>query len=439
MKKHLSIRTFAAALLLACSDMAMAVEPVVPAISQNHLSSKGKNIDIHISSGKDSLQTTYFSLGLLATPYRLDGLGVNVVGTAVQTTANGIQLSGLLNATGRDANGLQIGGIANVVGQDANGVQIGGLMNVTGYNANGVQVAGLMNVNNERMRGIIVGGLMNIGGDRADGLIISGLANITANRSMGVQLAGLMNVTGKSMLGLQASTLLNISGHRTRGVQLAGLANISAHMNGVEIAAANVCPTTIRGAQLGAVNYAKSIDGLQIGGYNHCDSIGSGLQLGLVNYSRSHRVLQLGLANLHPDTRVQWLLFGGNVGKANTAVRFLNHHTYTLVGLGTHYAGLDHKFTAGLTYRAGLHQSLCSRLRLSEDLGYVHIQNFHHKDNNPGVPSSQYDLQGRINLECALTSRFGLFASGGYSIERHYGKSGNTGHKPLLEWGIILF
>ncbi len=398
---------------------------------------KSMNADIHIASGKDSVRTTYFSLGLMATPRELSGLAVNVVGTAVQDDVNGIQVSGLLNVAGDQANGLQLAGIANVSGQNANGLQLAGLMNITDNAANGVQAAGLMNVNCESANGLIVGGLINIAGEHSNGVLVSGLANITARRANGLQMSGLMNVTGDRMQGVQISSLLNVSGHRTRGIQLALLSNVSTHMNGAQLALANICPTTIRGIQGGAFNYSNGIDGLQIGAYNHCDSTGRGLQVGLVNYSRLRKVGQIGLVNLHPDTRIQWMVYGGNIGKINTAARFLNRHTYTILGFGTHFAGLDKKFTAGFTYRAGLHQPLCSRLRLSEDLGYVHIENFHQK--GEGIPARMYALQGRLNLEYAIASKLAVFASGGYNLTRHYGKAGNAAHKPIAEWGIILF
>jgi hypothetical protein len=360
-----------------------------------------------------------------------------VIGTAVQNRTYGVQVSGLLNVTGDNASGLQVAGIANVVGDKANGLQVGGLMNVTGEEANGLQVSGLMNVNSENANGVIVGGLMNITGKNANGLIVSGLANVNGRRANGLQVSGLMNVTGHRMLGVQVSSLLNVSGDRTRGLQVAGLANVSARMNGVQIGLGNFCPTTLYGLQTGGFNYCKRIDGMQMGLVNDCDSIGRGLQLGLVNYSRTRHVKQLGLVNLHPDTRIQWMVYGGNVGKVNTAARFLNHHTYTILGVGTHFAGWDQGFSMGFTYRAGLHQSLCSRLRLSEDLGYAHIENLDAKGN--GVPARSYALQGRINLEYAVAKKAALFVSGGYSLARHYDKAGNAGHKPLCEWGIILF
>jgi hypothetical protein len=412
-------RTLTAALVLAgCSlclpQPATALRPT-PA-------KKGKNIDIHIAAGADSVRTTYFSLGLLATPRNLNGIGVNVVGTAVERHMNGLQVSGLLNVTGRNANGLQLAGIANVCGERANGLQIGGLMNITGRTAQGVQIGGLMNVNSEDALGVIVGGLMNVTGDDAQGLIVSGLANVTAHRANGLQVSGLMNVAGDQMQGMQVTTLLNVSGRRTRGLQVAALGNISVSM---------------RGWQLAAFNYAKMLHGLQTGALNYADSISHGLQVGVVNYSRHHGVQQLGLVNLHPDTRIQAMVYGGNVGKVNAGVRFLNTQTYTILGVGTQYAGWDKKFTLGLQYRAGLHQLLCPRLRLSEDLGYVHIENLDEKGSD--TPARMYALQGRVNLEYALGKKVALFATGGYSLTRHYGKAGNVGHKPIAEWGLILF
>jgi hypothetical protein len=398
---------------------------------------KGKNVDIHIASGKDSLRHTYFSVGLLAVPRHLDGVGVNVVGTIVQHRMHGVQASGLLNVTGDNAYGLQVAGITNVTGEEAYGVQVGGLMNVTNEGIHGLQVSGLANVNSVNADGVVVSGLMNVTGRNANGLVVSGLANVSGSHANGLHVSGLMNVAGDRMQGMQVSSLLNVSGNRTRGLQVAGLCNVSYRISGGQIAAANLCPTRARGFQVGAFNWAKMLQGFQAGVVNDCDSVGHGLQLGVVNYSASRQVTQLGLVNLHPDTRIQWMVYGGNVGKINTAARFLNRHTYTILGLGTHYAGLDKGFSAGLTYRAGLHQPLGSRLRLSEDAGYVHVENFDAK--SECIPSRMYALQGRVNLECAVARRCALFVSGGYSWMRRYGQGANIGHKPLCEWGIILF
>jgi hypothetical protein len=439
-------RTLAAAILLAGSYLclpqrAAAIEPDTFLTQEAQKTKKnlnrGKNVDIHISGGKDSLKTTYFSVGLLAVPYNLSGVGVNVIGTAVQNHMRGLQVSGLLNACGENAYGIQVAGIANVAGNTSHGIQVGGLMNITSENANGLQVSGLMNVNSENAYGVIVSGLVNVSGENTNGVIVSGLANVTGKQANGLQVSGLMNVTGDRMQGVQISSLLNVSGHRTRGLQLAALANVSTHMNGVQLAAANACPTTVCGMQIGACNLTKMLDGAQMGVFNDCDSIGRGMQIGLLNYSGNYKVKQFGLVNLRPDTRIQWMLYGGNVGKINTAARFLNHHTYTILGVGSHYAGFDQGFSMGFTYRAGLHQPLGQRLRLSEDLGYVHIENFDAKSDC--LPARTYALQGRINLEYAVAKKLAIFASGGYNLSRHYGKAGNAGHKPICEWGIILF
>ena len=63
---------------------------------------------------------------------------------------------------------------------------------------------------------------------------------------------------------------------------------------------------------------------------------------------------QLGLVNANPDTRVQMMVYGGNATPANIGVRFKNQLFYTILGVGSMYQGLNNKFSASASYRAGL-------------------------------------------------------------------------------------
>lgn len=49
------------------------------------------------------------------------------------------------------------------------------------------------------------------------------------------------------------------------------------------------------------------------------------------------------------------------------------------------------------------------------------METFGNKHN--GIPARLYALQGRINLEMQLTQKLGIFATGGYGIDKQYGKS----------------
>ena len=70
---------------------------------------------------------------------------------------------------------------------------------------------------------------------------------------------------------------------------------------------------------------------------------------------------------------------------------------------------------------AGLYYPIASKLELSGDLGYFHIENFENEDAE--TPERMYSLQARINLEYKFKSRISFFASGGYGMTRYYDKN----------------
>lgn len=48
------------------------------------------------------------------------------------------------------------------------------------------------------------------------------------------------------------------------------------------------------------------------------------------------------------------MVYGGNATPANIGVRFKNQLFYTILGVGSMYQGLNDKFSASASYRAGL-------------------------------------------------------------------------------------
>ena len=72
-----------------------------------------------------------------------------------------------------------------------------------------------------------------------------------------------------------------------------------------------------------------------------------------MNFSHDTRAKRYGLINVNPDTRIDVMAFAGTSSKANMALRFRNRSTYNIIGAGTHYMGLDDKFSGTLFYRIG--------------------------------------------------------------------------------------
>lgn len=364
------------------------------------LSAQNKSAGINLSLWKDictqphdSTQTTYVNIGLLSTMNRLNGVGINALGSVVHG----------------DMNGVQITGLANLAGGTMRGVQFAGISNISGNNTVGLSAAGLVNITGDGSKGVVITGLTNIGGDNNSGVMLSGFMNVTGNMASGLQLSGAANITGQAFNGVMTSGLLNVVGEHMNGLQMAGLANITGNK--------------LNGVQVGAFNYATNVRGLQIGLVNY--------------YQKEMKGFQLGLVNANPDTRVQMMMYGGNATPANIGVRFKNNLFYTIVGVGSFYQDLNDKFSISASYRAGMSFSIYKGLSISGDLGYQHIEACSNKDEV--IPRRLYALQARANVEYQLTKKFGIFATGGYGLTRFYNRSSNYDKGAIIEAGIVLF
>lgn len=391
--------------------------------SQNSKKDSRTGINLSIWKGiatrrTDSVGSTCLNIGIFSSTNRLNGLGVNVIGSTVRRGVNGVQVAGLFNLVGTSAkgtilegnmNGLQVAGIANINGDNMRGVSLSGLVGIAGDHTQGMVCSGLANITGNYSQGIVLGGLLNVTGDESAGFHVAGLGNISGGSFKGISSAGLINVTGENLVGVQSAGLISITADNMTGVQLSGLSNITGG-----------CAS---GLQLAPVNIAIRAKGLQIGLFNY--------------YKESLEGFQLGLVNANPNTRVQLMLFGGNATKLNIGVRFKNRLFYTILGGGTHYLDFGDKFSAAVFYRAGLELPLSQHLFVSGDLGYQHIETFKNKDY--GFPARLYALQARLNLEYRLTDALGLFLTGGYGASRYYTR-GDTYDKGLIvEGGVVVF
>lgn len=455
----------ATCLLIGCLHV-----PTAASAQKRNKLKKGPNLSLNISAPKDSTKITYLNIGLLTNIYQLQGIGINAISSVVQHDMSGFQISGLASITGRNASGFQLGGIANVAGGNANGIMLSGLMNVAGQRANGIQLSGLGNIAGKNSRGLSIGGLMNLAGVQAQGVQIAGLANIAGKAQSGIAIGGLMNVSAEKMNGAQVTSILNISGGQAKGAQIAVIGNVGVNVKGMQLSGisniasnqisglqlcgavniavktenalqvaglTNVCQGKLRGVQFAPGNYAGEVSGTQIGLLNLCGGSVKGIQIGIINHSKDTTAHKLGLVNITPKTRIQMMAFAGNTSKLNVAVRFKNRWSYTMLGGGTHYLGLNEKFSAGLFYRAGVYYPLTPRLEVSGDLGYSHIENFENEDAD--TPERMYSLQARVNVEYKLRPKFSLFASGGYGMTRYYDQNKFYEKKPIVEVGVLLF
>jgi len=269
------------------------------------------------------------------------------------------------------------------------------------------------------------------------GVQINGLTSFTRSDMRGVQLSGLSSVAG-GMHGIQLSALSNISTSPFSGIQLGGVTNISMGVKkGLQLSGlANISSSYMRGLQTAAYNYADTLNGSQIGLVNVCVSHPRGVQIGLVNYSRDTIAHKVGLVNINPNTQMDMMIFGGSSSKTNIAWRFRNRSTYNIVGFGTHYMGLDEKFSGAVFYRIGQYFRIGRRWSVSGDVGFFHVETF--EENSADKPERLYSLQVRANADYRINRRLSAFATIGYGDTRYYYHSRRYRQRAIFEAGLSL-
>ena len=246
------------------------------------------------------------------------------------------------------------------------------------------------------------------------------ISSVAVDGGHGVQLSGVSNTSAHNLKGLQLSGVSNITAGMDKGVQLSGVLNVSSAMQ--------------RGLQLGAINYADSLNGVQIGVFNIARKHPKGWQVGIVNLSYDSIGHKLGLVNVNPTTDIDIMLYGGSSTKANLAMRYRNKNYYSIFGVGTHFMGLDSKFSGALFYRLGLYKQLSPKWSLSGDLGYYHVETFSRE--NSVKPERLYSLQARINADYRINEKYGAFVSAGWGLTRYYDRNETYRNRPLVELGL---
>lgn len=257
--------------------------------------------------------------------------------------------------------------------------------------------------------------------DSIKGLQI-GLFSNFANKMNGVQLAPLTNACTTELRGMQLSGVSNISKGVRKGMQIAPLTNVCSH--------------SMRGLQIAAYNYADSLSGSQIGLINFCVHHPRGVQIGLVNYSRDTIAHKIGLVNVNPKTQIDLLAFAGTSSKLNMALRFRNRSTYNIIGIGSHFMGIDEKFSGAIYYRIGQYFNINKRLSLSGDVGYYHVETF--QENSDTKPERLYSLQARLNADYKISPALGAFVTIGYGDTRYYSHNRHYRSRFILEAGLAM-
>lgn len=238
----------------------------------------------------------------------------------------------------------------------------------------------------------------------------------------GLQFAGFVNLSAAPLQGVQFAAFNNTAMGVKRGFQLTSVANIASGK--------------VSGAQVSIYNFADTLNGAQVGLFNTAIAHPKGWQVGLLNISHDTIGHKIGLVNVDPTTTIDFMAFGGNANKFNLAARFRNRSTYRIIGFGTHYMGLDEKFSGALFYRLGQYLPLGRRWSLSGDLGFAHIETF--EQNSADKPERLFSLSARVNVDYQFHKNWGAFATVGYGDTRYYENGTRYRNKLLVEAGLTL-
>jgi len=187
---------------------------------------------------------------------------------------------------GRALQGIALAGLANVRGGSVHGIQLAGFANVATGRVNGLQFAGLANVTNGGVSGVQAAGLANVLNGRLRGIELSGLAGVHNGSVDGITLNGLASVTNGRVRGISASGLANVSNGGFHGISVGGLANVAnGGVRGLALGGlANVSNGSSKGLLVGgAANVSNGVSrGLFVGGLaNVTNGSAKGLYLSL--------------------------------------------------------------------------------------------------------------------------------------------------------------
>ncbi len=416
MRKHfIHIKMFLSVILLAGTI-------IFPVSAQDYGLKKGKSISLSIKKQSEKDNRTYFNLGLMSNYQNLNGTSINIISDVVHQKTAGFQASGFVNIVGNRSSGMQVAGLANISGIKSHGLRIAGLFNISGRSAYAAQISGIGNLAGINQKGFMLTGLINMSSVNAKGILISGMSNIAGNEQKGVAISGLTNVSGGNMYGAQISALMNIAGDSNKGLQLSALSNVSMKNQGLQMSC--------------LANYSGDNKGLQLGLANVSNKCSKGVQIGILNMNGDSCARQVGIINLKPQTKTQVIISGGNLNKANIAVRFKNKIIYTQLEAGMILGELTDKVSVTGIYRTGLAFPLVkNKLSLNTDIGYCHIETLANKN----IPDRLYAIQPRLGLEYNPLKKLGLFIAGGYSWTRTYKNNQGYSRNPIVEAGLVFF
>ncbi len=246
-----------------------------------------------------------------------------------------------------------------IIEREMDGSSLAAIGLMTGASAHGVVISGLGTWTGGRSDGVFVAGGGNLGIGPLRGVDASIGANLRRGPVAGVQIACGMNGSLGDVEGVQTSAGTNLVGGDVNGVQISGF-------NGVQ--------GKVRGAQFGALNIAQGgLAGLQLGFINVAGDT-RGAQVGFINIAKRMQGYPIGVVNVNQSGRFQAMGWTSSLFAANAAIRYVQDHVYTLLGIGWDPGSFkwpEHRDTTSYQVALGV-QANPRPVFLDVDLGYAH-------------------------------------------------------------------
>lgn len=338
--------------------------------------------------------TPYVSTNRLLAVNTVNKFALNIIG-GYSLGTEALEIGGVFNIDKGDVRGTQVAGVFNMVGDSVQGVQLGGAFNVTGKQMSGYQAAGIMNLNIGHMKGVQMAGVNNINLGQVEGVSIAGTGNIS-DTLQGAALAGIFNVSGYSKKSFELSGLFNNAYSGKNNYQVSSIFNRTKKgETNSQLSVFYNRAHTLRGVQLGFVNYADSVGaGTPIGflcivkkGYHKIELATDELRFGtLAFYTGARRFYNIFLGGLNYQKTFLWT-FGYGVGsdivlknKWGMTFNLTTQPIFTTAEPEMEF-NLLNKFVVGVSYqllpKIRIDLGPTCNLFLTDTTSKVSISNFH--------------------------------------------------------------
>lgn len=219
--------------------------------------------------------------------------------------------------------------------------------------------------------------------ERVRGVQLAAAANYVGGDVQGFQSTAGANVVRGSMHGLQGAAGFNYVGGDAFGLQASAGANVlRGHMRGLQAVAGVNYARSVSGAQLGNINVADGIHGGQVGSINVASGSVRGAQIGVINYA-DEADAQVGVINVTRKGGVFADVWTSDVAAFNLAVKFRAKYTYSFLAIGVHPGGQGRGFMSGVGF--GGHIPVRKNLWVDIDLASYATQPKFNFRSNPGV------------------------------------------------------